>query len=116
MKRSPRHLAIVSALLIGIAMVPAAGQTGAEPAGASPGELVHGWKIQSSAVVKDPGAKISQPGYSTTGWLPISQPETLMAGLLVNGRFPDIFRSTNLAQVPTDQFKVNWWYRDELTL
>src|SRR2546423_338147 len=116
MKRTPRHLAIVSALLIGIATVPAAGAGAAEPATAGPGELVHGWQIQSSAVAKDSGAKVSRPGYSTAGWLSLSQPETLMAGLLENGRFPDIFKSTNLTTVPTDQFTVNWWYRNEFTL
>ncbi|GAB3903493.1 cellulose binding domain-containing protein [Kibdelosporangium lantanae] len=78
------------------------------------GDLVHGWKIQSSAVAKDTGDTVSKPGYPTTGWLPISQPETLMAGLLENGRYPDIFKSNNLAGVPADQFAVNWWYRDEV--
>src|SRR5215813_11012602 len=111
-----RTLAIMSALLIGLAMIQAGVPAGAEPAAAGAGELVHGWKIQSSAVAKDSGAKVSRPGYSTAGWLPISQPETLMAGLLENGQFPDIFRSTNLARVPTDQFKVNWWYRNEFSL
>ena len=62
------------------------------------------------------GAAISDPGYPTGGWLPISQPETLMAGLLENGRYPDVLYSNNLASVPTDQFKVNWWYRAALSL
>ncbi|MFL6144882.1 MAG: glycosyl hydrolase 2 galactose-binding domain-containing protein [Labedaea sp.] len=110
-----KHVAIaaVAALLLATATVPVAS---AEPTTTAPGELVHGWKIQSSAAVPDSGAVISRPGYSTAGWLPISRPETLMAGLLENGRYPNIFSSNNLASVPTDQFKVNWWYRDELTL
>jgi hypothetical protein len=110
-----RRLAIFAAVVTGVALL--TGPAAADDFGAQPtGDLTHGWKIQSSAVAVDPGAVVSQPGYSTAGWLPISQPETLMAGLLENGRFPDIFKSSNLAAVSADQFKVNWWYRDELWL
>lgn len=112
MKRLSRHVVVLAALLVGAVVVP--GGSGAEPAGA--GDLVRGWKIQSSAVVRDSGALVSRPDYPTAGWLPISQPETLMAGMLENGRFPGIFRSDNLASVPTAPFRVNWWYRDQLVL
>ena len=84
--------------------------------GAGPVTLRSGWKIQSSAVAGASGAAISDPAYPTDGWLPISQPETLMAGLLENGRYPDVLHSNNLASVPTDQFAVNWWYREALSL
>src|SRR5437588_3596151 len=80
------------------------------------GALVHGWKIQSSAIATGTGATISDPAYATAGWLPISRPETLMAGLVENGRYPNIFYSDNLASVPTDQFAVNWWYRQQTRL
>jgi exo-1,4-beta-D-glucosaminidase len=79
-------------------------------------ELLHGWKVQSSASVTAPGEQISQPAFATTGWLPISQPETLMAALLENGRYPNIFFSNTLASVDAAQFKVNWWYREDLEL
>lgn len=79
-------------------------------------DLTRGWAIRSSADVPDGGAAISRPGYSTAGWLPISRPETLMAGLLENGRYPDVFHSDNLAKVPKAQFDPDWWYRDELTV
>jgi len=79
-------------------------------------KLTGGWKIQSSAVVGHDGATISQRAYSTKGWLPISEPETLMAGLLENGRYPDIFFSDNLAKVPTEQFDVTWWYREQMNV
>lgn len=77
-------------------------------------DLVHGWKIRSSAEVTATGAEVSRPGFGTDGWLPLTKPETLMAGLLENGQFPDIFYSNNLASISPDPFKVNWWYRDEL--
>ncbi|WP_163509191.1 glycosyl hydrolase 2 galactose-binding domain-containing protein [Fodinicola acaciae] len=79
-------------------------------------ELTKGWTVQSSAVAKETGDQVSLPGYSTAGWLKLSKPETLMAALLENGRYPDIFYSNNLTSVPTAQFDVNWWYRNQLTV
>ncbi|MCO6005107.1 hypothetical protein NE236_08935 [Actinoallomurus purpureus] len=97
-----------------IAATPVPGATSAAPSSAA--ELNSGWKIQSSAVAGGSGATISRPDYATTGWLPISSPETVMAGLLENGRYPNVFYSDNLAKVPADQFSVNWWYREQLTV
>jgi exo-1,4-beta-D-glucosaminidase len=79
-------------------------------------ELTSGWRIQSSAAAGRSGAQISRPDYSAAGWLPISQPETLMAGLVENGRYPNVFYSDRLKAVPTAQFDVNWWYREQLTV
>ncbi|MFB9835806.1 sugar-binding domain-containing protein [Actinoallomurus acaciae] len=79
-------------------------------------QLTSGWHIQSSSVAGGSGAQISRPDYSATGWLPLSQPETLMAGLVENGRYPNVFFSDRLKSVPKDQFDVNWWYRDRLTV
>jgi exo-1,4-beta-D-glucosaminidase len=84
--------------------------------GTDPSELTTGWKIQSSAVAGTSGAKISQPDHSTEGWLPIKQPETVMAGLLENGRYPGVFYSDRLKAVPAGQFNNNWWYREQLTI
>src|SRR4051812_13329454 len=70
-------------------------------------QLTQGWSIQSSAVASQPGSVVSRPGYSTRGWLPISRPETLMAGLVENGRYPNVLSSDALAKVRTDQFDVN---------
>lgn len=92
--RSRLALVVATVLTIGLLPGVSVGDEQVE-AGAST-ELVHGWKIQSSAAATGTGAEISRPGYSTAGWLPISQPETLMAGLLENGRFPNIFFGENL--------------------
>lgn len=78
--------------------------------------LTSGWRLQSSAMAGHDGAKISHPGYQANGWLPLSKPQTLMAGLLENGRYPNIFHGDNLAKVPSEQFKVNWWYREQITV
>ncbi|WP_433173055.1 glycosyl hydrolase 2 galactose-binding domain-containing protein [Actinoallomurus sp. CA-150999] len=91
-------------------------QSATSAAPSSDGELNSGWKIQSSAVAGGSGATISRPDYAVGGWLPISHPQTVMAGLLENGRYPNIFYSDNLAKVPADQFNANWWYREQLTV
>jgi exo-1,4-beta-D-glucosaminidase len=78
--------------------------------------LTSGWKVQSSAIATGTGAEISDPAYPAAGWLPISQPETLMAALVENGRYPNIFFSNNLTAVAADQFAVNWWYRDQVRI
>ncbi|MBC6458356.1 glycosyl hydrolase 2 galactose-binding domain-containing protein [Actinomadura sp. HBU206391] len=122
MTRSPLVSLVVGVVLA--AAVTSCSMPRTSPAGAAsatataPGtglsELTTGWKIQSSAVAGTSGARISRPDYSPTGWLSIKQPETVMAGLLENGRYPNIFYSDHLKTVPTEQFAVNWWYRLQL--
>jgi exo-1,4-beta-D-glucosaminidase len=109
-----RGVAAVAAPAASVTVHTEAVHTGAVHTGG--GDITAGWRIQTSAVRPGTGDTISLPGYDASTWLPISRPETLMAALLENGRYPDIFRSDNLAKVPTDQFKVNWWYRDQLRL
>ena len=52
-----------------------------------------GWKVQSSAVAPQPGARISTPGFSTRNWLAVRNddagaPGTEIEALLQNGRCP----------------------------
>ncbi len=128
----PHYPILVIGALLAATIVPAAGAqapaAASAPAAGRPAaatisagtigtsKLISGWRIQSSATARHDGAVISRPDYRATGWLPISRPGTLMAGLLENGRYPDIFYSDNLAKVPTAQFAANWWYREQLTL
>jgi hypothetical protein len=124
MVRSPLIMLVAAGAMIGgllpssVSAAPSPPATAAAAVAQGPGsaELTSGWRIQSSAVAGSDGAAISRPDYSATGWLPISRPQTLMAGLTENGRYPDVFYSDRLKSVPTDQFAVNWWYRDQLTV
>ncbi len=52
-----------------------------------------GWEVQSSAVATQTGAQISAPGFSTSGWLPVSNddagaPGTEIEALAQNGQCP----------------------------
>ncbi|HEX3815507.1 MAG TPA: beta-mannosidase [Mycobacteriales bacterium] len=128
MNRSRKRLAAVvvalaaAAVVIPVATESRAGATPDRAAGAPFGrfaetsDLTSGWSIQSSATAGTSGAAISRPGYAAAGWLPLSKPETLMAGLVENGRYPNVFYSDNLSKVPTKQFDVNWWYRERLNV
>ena len=79
------------------------------------------WEIQESARAQQSGAEVSSAGYATRGWYLVSGRATVMAGLLENGTYKNIFYGDNLrtAQPPDssgDLFVVPWWYRTELTV
>ena len=76
---------------------------------------IPGWMIQSSAQVNNDAA-VSQPGFPTAGWYPVSARSTVYAGLVANGKYADPFFSTAMASVPTSLFSVPWWYRSDITV
>src|ERR1700757_2358915 len=57
------------------------------------------WQIQSSAKAQQSGAEVSSAGFSTQGWYPVSGRATVMAGLLENDTYQDVFYSDNLRAV-----------------
>ena len=46
-----------------------------------------------------------------SNWYGVEIPATVMAGLIQNDVYPDIFYSTNLENVNSSLFDVSWWYR-----
>jgi exo-1,4-beta-D-glucosaminidase len=79
------------------------------------------WQIQSTDKVQQDGTEISSPAFSTDGWYPASGRATVMAGLLENGIYKDVFYSDNLRAVQAPDasgtlFVNPWWYRTEFTL
>ena len=79
------------------------------------------WEIQSTDKAQENGAQISSADYSTRGWYPVSGRATVMAGLLENRTYKDVFYSDNLraVQAPDSSgtlFVNPWWYRTEFTL
>jgi exo-1,4-beta-D-glucosaminidase len=79
------------------------------------------WQIQSSAKAQQSGAEVSSAGYSTRDWYPVSGRATVMAGLLENDTYKNVFYADNLraAEEPDSSgnvFVIPWWYRSEFTL
>ena len=67
--------------------------------GAGSATAIAHWQIQSSAKAQQGGAEVSSAGYSTRDWYPVSGRATVMAGLLENGSYPNVFYSDNLRAV-----------------
>jgi exo-1,4-beta-D-glucosaminidase len=78
----------------------------------SSNELTQGWSLISSNNVSDPGTTIATVGYNVSSWYPITVPSTVMAGLVANNVYPNVFFGTNLQSVP-DLTTQNWWYRGQ---
>ena len=115
---NPRH---IGASLLGLVLLFGLGvgrSDGARPTPPPPiyssAELTQGWALRSASNVTDTGAAISQPGYDTSGWYPITLPSTVLAGLVANNVYQDVYFGTNLQAVP-DLTTQNWWYRGEFT-
>jgi exo-1,4-beta-D-glucosaminidase len=76
------------------------------------------WQIQTSAKAQQDGAEISSAAVSTSEWYPASGRATVMAGLLENGKYENVFYGDNLRAVSEPDssghvFVVPWWYRTE---
>jgi exo-1,4-beta-D-glucosaminidase len=79
------------------------------------------WQIQSTTQAQQSGAEVSSAGFSTQGWYPVSGRATVMAGLLENGTYEDVFYGDNLRAVEepdvnSNLFVIPWWYRTEFTV
>jgi exo-1,4-beta-D-glucosaminidase len=89
-----------------------------------------GWKVLTSATATETGQQISTPGFSTSGWLSVSNddagaPGTEVEALLQNGACPNVFFSTNMktcfgymksiGRDTIKQFSVPWWFRTDFT-
>jgi len=90
-------------------------------ANAATSAAIEHWEIQSSSKAPEGGAEVSSAGYSTKGWYPVSGRATVMAGLLENGKYENIFYSDNLRAAAEPEssgvaFVVPWWYRTQFTV
>ncbi|MDQ6648426.1 MAG: glycoside hydrolase family 2 [Pseudomonadota bacterium] len=124
------RILVTSLLLTMMALAASAGVTPARAGAASAptrvgggGSVtaVAGWQIQSTDMAQQGGAEISSAGFSTRGWYPVSGRATVMAGLLENGSYKNVFYSDNLRAVQAPDasgtlFVNPWWYRTEFTL
>jgi len=78
--------------------------------------LREGWRIASSARVKDGGAAIATAGYRDGEWYVARVPNTVLAALVAAGVYPDPYKDDNLRRIPAAEFARSWWYRREFEL
>ncbi len=114
---------VALALLAGASLASAEGafsptRVGGELGSATP--IAH-WQIQSSAKAQQSGAEVSSAGFSTEGWYPVSGRATVMAGLMENGKYDNVFYGDNLRAVEEPDasgtmFVTPWWYRSEFVV
>jgi exo-1,4-beta-D-glucosaminidase len=74
------------------------------------------WKLASSQQIKAAGSEISGETYDTAGWNSITVPATVLAGLMQNGKYTDIYFGENMKSIPEADFENSWWYRTEFEL
>jgi exo-1,4-beta-D-glucosaminidase len=89
--------------------------------GAGSATAITHWQIQSSAKAQESGDEVSSAGLSTRDWYPVSGRATVMAGLLENGKYENLFYGDNLRAVEEPDasgtmFVIPWWYRTEFTV
>ena len=90
-------------------------------AGAGSMTSIDHWQIQSTAKVQQSGVEVSTGDFSTHDWFAASGRATVVAALLENGKYPDVFYSDNLRaiEIPDasgNQIVVPWWYRTQFAL
>jgi len=74
------------------------------------------WKMQSSIQVSVNGDRLSQSDFQTENWYPVQVPSTVLAALVADEQYTNIYSGENLAAIPTDQFNHSWWYRTPFDL
>lgn len=74
------------------------------------------WKLQTVEKLDVGGQKISTADYTPNGWYPIQVPTTVLAALVKNGVYKNIYFNRNLTKISPYQFNVPWWYRTTFSL
>ncbi len=78
--------------------------------------LFNNWKIQSSKEIEYMGAELSTVLNSTNEWFSAIVPSTVLATLVANKVYTDPYFGKNMENIPTEQFKVPWWFCTEFDL
>src|SRR5581483_8065525 len=75
-------------------------------------ELTKNWSLISANGIADGGEKISTAQFDSSKWYPVTIPSTIMAGLVANGVYSNLYFGQNMKSVP-DLSKQQWWFRGE---
>jgi exo-1,4-beta-D-glucosaminidase len=76
-----------------------------------PDNFTGNWEIFSSEDIGVGGEKISTHTYEVENGYTVDIPVTVMAALVRNELFKDVFYSDNLKYISKEPFKIPWWYR-----
>ena len=74
------------------------------------------WRIQTAALAGMDQAAVSSAACDTANWCPASVPTTVLAALVNDGIYTNIFFGTNLAAIPSAPFTNAWWFRKEFSV
>lgn len=78
--------------------------------------LKNDWNIRSAADMHVSGKDISSPGIDLSQWVPATVPGTVLAVLVQNNIYQDIYYAKNFEQIPREPFETAWWYRKEFQI
>jgi exo-1,4-beta-D-glucosaminidase len=78
--------------------------------------LKDGWRIQSAAEVTARGELVSSKKFHTEDWYSATVPSTVLAALVDDGVYTNIYFGKNLLTIPTTPFTNSWWFRKEIDL
>ena len=78
--------------------------------------FLQSWKIQPGDQLSVGGDNISTTGFETDTWYDAQVPSTVLASLVDQGRYKDLYFGKNLSDVPKGRFEQPWWYRNEFVL
>jgi hypothetical protein len=84
-----------------------------ELGGSNPWKLEGDWKLAATSDVKEGGAAISRPGYSTDSWLAATVPGTVLTTMIDRGIYPDPDYGLNNLAIPESLARKHYWYRVE---
>ena len=79
-------------------------------------ELSDNWRIQSSSKISEKGHEISTQSKISNNWLAARVPSTVLSTLVANKVYEDPYFGENLKTIPTELFKVPWWYATNFEL
>lgn len=73
------------------------------------------WRLQRASLVPDDGERISQPGYSDSGWMIATVPGTVLTSYLNDGAIPNPDFGDYQYDISDSYFCSDFWYRDVFT-
>eukprot|EP01084_Bolivina_argentea_P078351 142152_1 len=80
--------------------------------------ILSNWTLQSSNTIGNvSGSIISTTSYNDSNWYKVKTPCTVLAGLIQNNVYSDIYYGLNLLEnINYTSFQLPWWYRNEFSI